>query len=113
MKLKLLILLSVGLLLSCTYHDIEPKKDVYVAGNAYTPGTSSTAAFWKNGVLTRLGSENGVSAMTASGSHVYITGSNTSGDILYWKDTTEYKIPASTGIYSQASAMAVSGSDIY
>jgi len=112
LKLKLLILLNIGFLFSCAYHDIEPRKDVYVAGYSYLPGSQGGAAFWKNGTITQLPFGSGASAITVSGSDVYIAGSN-NADVVYWKDTTLNVIPTSPHMYSVANAIAVSGKDVF
>lgn len=111
-RLALSVFLTGAIVLSCTYNDLEPNKNVYVVGYTYTPGALSVAAYWKNGTLTRLPSGSGATDVDVSGSHVYIAGSNNM-NVVYWKDTMEVTIPGEPHVLASAGAMAVSGSDVY
>jgi len=85
----------------------------------YFSGTNfQQAILWKNGVATELPSEEygTASAITLSGTDVYVSGSfRSAGNILtavYWKNKTATKL--GDGLKSsQGNAIAIAGTDIY
>jgi len=82
--------------------------NVYVAGEDY-----GYAVYWVNGQETRLSGafvSSGVSSMAVSGSDVYLLGIDTLRNPCYWKNGLLTVLP---GTYAAASAIAVSGNDVY
>jgi hypothetical protein len=84
-------------------------QDVYVAGQ---PGVS----YWKNGTLTTLSQNNGsgmtCNAIVAVGNDVYVAGDEPSA--AYWKNGVETQLSVDYYLQpSDATAMAVSGGDVY
>jgi hypothetical protein len=114
-KLGLFILFSLGLVFSCTNSDLEPNKNVYVAGYTYPSGVSGGGhtAYWRNGILTQLSDNSGAIDIDVSGSHIYILGNPPNNNIVYWKDTMTTVIPGEINISAEAKSIVVSGSDVY
>ena len=90
--------------------------DVYVAGYIMT-GSGTTAAYWKNGVLTTLGdslSFSQASGIAVQGNNVYVAGTYGLANeyAVYWKNGVATTL--SPGSYSaEASCIALQGSDVY
>lgn len=92
--------------------------DVYVAGYVITGG-GTTAAYWKNGVLTRLGDSLSFSRATGiavHGTDVYVAGvispNNGNESAVVWKNGVATALtPGSYG--SEASCIALQGNDVY
>ena len=88
--------------------------DVYVSGNGFVRD-ESTAAFWKNGVITTLSaslSEVETVIANASGVHaVFIEfGLSFGGSIKYWKDGTVSNISSPL---ARMGKMTIKGNDVY
>ena len=137
MRTKYLSLLFVGFVLfaaSCKKAGLHPTKrdavidtavDVYTAGYITTSngsgGISEVAAYWKNGVITRLTDSLSFSEATGiavSGTDVYVVGYTSSPsnqfneNAVLWKNGVATKLsPDSTA--SQATFIALSGTDVY
>ena len=102
---------------------VVSNSDVYIAGYEikYFEGKyiRTDAVYWLNGVKTELPAEFSnprVSAITISGSDVYIVGRDGS-EAVYWLNGVQIVLPK-TGIRGRlpsawASAIAISGSDVY
>jgi len=84
--------------------------DVYVTGQA-----SGDAAYWKNGVLTSLKVSQVTTqalAITISAGDVYIAG-EIDGKASYWKNGVATSVDPNQLFGSVATAIAVSGNDVY
>jgi hypothetical protein len=129
MKTKHLSMIVAGLIfctVACKKSGLAPSKshvtsldtavDVYVAGFIMNK-TGTTAAYWKNGVLTTLGdslSYSYTSGIAVQGNDVYVAGTLGTGTVsaVYWKNGVATKL--SPGSYSaQTSCIALHGSDVY
>jgi len=112
--------------------------DVYIGGYTHNIATqtptettyNSTPVYWKNGVVNHLPNAASISAITVSGSDVYFAGSaiaqgkfsglgiGTGGVAAWWKNgsspvTLDYPSTYLTTYSSAASAIAVSGANVY
>lgn len=99
----------------------KPTSDVYVAGSAGTVGGNAVAAYWKNGVVTKLGTDsvNGsqARAIAVNNGDVYVAG------VLYgpggqitpalWKNGVLTKPTDVAGDDGDAHGVALVGSDVY
>lgn len=62
--------------------------DVYIAGGILGPNNLPRAAYWKNGVVTRIETTYSVAnAITVYNNDVYIAGNRGSDVALYWKNS--------------------------
>jgi hypothetical protein len=87
--------------------------DIYVAGFVFeydSPNSGNQwAAIWKNGVLTKLISNNSFNAkaIAFNGNDIYVT-----GNIVYWKNGVETKLSSALGDVN-LSSIAVAGGDVF
>lgn len=131
MNLKKNIFLAAVLLLafiSCKKSSspsdpIPPKStsDVYVVGSAGTIGGKAVAAYWKNGVVTKVGTDsvNGseARAIAVNNGDVYVVGAvNGPGDFstaAYWKNGVLTKLSNDPVNDSEGYGIALQGNDVY
>ena len=89
--------------------------DVYVSGNAGYSGGTTEAAYWKNGVITKLGSAPSYAAsMAMSGPDLYIVGNaflNGVYEAAYWKNGVWTSLSQMSS--SASYGIAFSGQDVY
>ena len=90
-----------------------------MAGSVWN-GNFAVAKYWKNGIRVNLGSETSTSyamaiAVSGSDSHVVGWGGDNLGPkyAKYWKNGVEVPLTDFSEDYSEATDVAVSGSDVY
>ena len=113
--------------LHTTTHDaiVDTALDVYAAGYITTSngsgGVSEVAAYWKNGVLTRLADSLSFSEATGiavSGNDVYVVGYVTSPtnigteNAVLWKNGVATMLSPDSA-FSEATCIALQGTDVY
>jgi len=90
--------------------------DVYIAGYVMTKG-NTMAAYWKNGVITKLGdsvSQARATGIAVLGNDVYVVGVSglATQSAVYWKNGVATTLsPNAYG--AQANCIAIHGNDIY
>jgi hypothetical protein len=91
--------------------------NVYIAGSVTGLGgaQSTAAAYWKNGVVTKLPGGISASAITVNGADVCVAGYSILGNTsvaTYWKNGTQVTLTTEFNT-SFANAITVSGTDVY
>jgi hypothetical protein len=91
--------------------------DVYLAGYLATGGDNCAAAYWKNGIVTKLTSSTSVAvanAIAVNGTDIYVVGyvvdNNNRSVATCWKNGVATTLDSP---YSQASTVIYNGSDMY
>lgn len=95
--------------------------DVYVAGITQAKNGKVIAAYWKNGVATKLGDSTTYSSvcygMAIDGNDVYVSGwlldGNFKSTAVYWKNGVLHTLSPSPSDNSVAYDIAVNGNDVY
>jgi uncharacterized membrane protein len=95
--------------------------DVYVAGYVRAQNGHYVAAYWKNGVITKLSDStlmSEASAIIVKDSDVYVAGissSPTQGNttVTYWKNGVATRLPIAADLGMSQSAFAMNGNDLY
>ena len=91
----------------------EGQVDVYLAGYVQAKNGRYVAAYWKNGVITKLTdsvSDSFGNNIVVNGTDVYVTGSVDTKGATYWKNGKPVILTTTSGI---TNAIAISGSDVY
>jgi hypothetical protein len=92
---------------------------IYVQGNTvYTAGSEFSSnqvyfSYWANGTRQAFSGENGVSAITVSGTDVYISSSDENGKPAYWKNGTKVVLPVGATSTGRCYDINVIGADVY
>lgn len=85
--------------------------DVYAAGYSISGGTTS-ACYWKNGQVVKLGDETTVpTSIIVSSGDVYVAGNSpgSASGATYWKNGTAVSVPGAVTL----TGIAIEGSDIF
>lgn len=124
---KLFIAIALFTIVSCKKNVTQPvtdnksKADIYIAGSVKTATGFFVAAYWKNGVLTKLVNDSTTTSyahnLLVNGGDVYVTGykrNNTTGlpQAVYWKNGALTELSGLTGTISTPK-IAISGTDVY
>ncbi|MDB5144815.1 MAG: hypothetical protein JWQ66_3528 [Mucilaginibacter sp.] len=95
--------------------------DVYVAGFITAKNGHPVAAYWKNGVITKLGDSTLVSeasSIIVQGSDIYVAGISSSINqanttVTYWKNGVAVRMPLIADLGVSQTAFAINGNDLY
>ena len=95
--------------------------DVYVAGYVIALNGHPVAAYWKNGVITKLADSTLVSeasSIIVVGSDIYVAGISSASNqanttVTYWKNGVATRMPVIADLGISQSAFAINGSDLY
>jgi glutamate synthase domain-containing protein 3 len=117
MKAKYSIIIAIAIFsIACKKSDqsISPSQnaDVYIAGSVKAQNGYYVAAYWKNGVITKLTdslSDAFGNNIAVSGTDVYVTGSIDNKGATYWKNGKSVTLSSSGKTF----AIAVAGNDVY
>jgi len=89
---------------------------IYIGGDT-TIGSDANAAYWKNGLMTKLpiGPISSASCIYVNNNDVYITapGSYSADSVSYWKNNQAIALPDTLGVRSPCAALTISGGDVY
>lgn len=89
---------------------------IYIGGDI-TIGSDANAAYWKNGLMTKLpiGPISSASCIYVNNNDVYITapGSYSADSVSYWKNNQPITLPDTLGVHSPCGALTISGGDVY
>jgi hypothetical protein len=92
---------------------------IYVQGNSvYTAGSEFSSnnvyfSYWANGTRQAFSGENGVSAITVSGTDVYFSSSDGNSKPAYWKNGTKVVLPVDATSRGRCYDIKVIGTDVY
>lgn len=94
--------------------------DIYVVGNTGTKNGKQVAAYWKNGIITKLGDSTQVSdgyAIAIDGNDIYVAGilvdDSYNLTAVYWKNGIMHTLSQTPSDNSVPKGIIVNGTDVY
>lgn len=133
MRLKIhpvLLLIAVSAIMSCKKSNnpsptppaptVKMDTDVYVVGNTGTKSGKQVAAYWKNGVVTKLADSTHISlgyGIAIDGNDIYVSGTtlddNYNSTAVYWKNGVIHTLSQSPSDNSVPRGIVINGTDVY